>query len=81
MKYACAYNIISGITLPFERLYPSKGQVGYVLLTRLPLSFEPKLKTPFDLHVLSLYLAFILLQDQTLLSKSYIFNEDIVNLQ
>ncbi len=46
----CESHITSGINLPFERLYPSRRQVGYVLLTRLPLSIA----TPFDLHVLSL---------------------------
>jgi hypothetical protein len=42
----------------------------YALLTRAPL--VPLLE-PFDLHVLSLPLAFILSQDQTLHSNIFIF--------
>jgi hypothetical protein len=43
----------------------------YALLTRAPL--VPLLE-PFDLHVLSLPLAFILSQDQTLHSNIFIFH-------
>ena len=66
----------SGINLSFERLSPSKGQVGYVLLTRAPVAIGCIATTmlPLDLHVLSLQLAFILSQDQTLHCKS-IFND------
>ena len=39
---------------------------SYVLRTRSPLCFYSNLKTTFDLHVLSISLAFILSQDQTL---------------
>ena len=42
----------------------------YALLTRAPLVL---LLRPFDLHVLSLPLAFILSQDQTLHSDIFIF--------
>jgi hypothetical protein len=42
----------------------------YALLTRAPLV---SLLKPFDLHVLSLPLAFILSQDQTLHSNIFIF--------
>jgi hypothetical protein len=42
----------------------------YALLTRAPLVL---LLRPFDLHVLSLPLAFILSQDQTLHSNIFIF--------
>ncbi len=38
----------------------------YALLTRAPLSKQPKSFLPLDLHVLGLPLAFILSQDQTL---------------
>ena len=41
----------------------------YALLTRAPLTYQPKSICPFDLHVLGLPLAFILSQDQTLHSK------------
>ena len=53
----------------FSGLSPRKGHVAYVFLTRLPLASIPKDLLPFDLHVLSLPLAFILSQDQTLLCK------------
>ena len=41
----------------------------YALLTRAPLSGNPKVTFSLDLHVLSLPLAFILSQDQTLHSN------------
>ncbi|EYA99756.1 hypothetical protein M128_2919 [Bacteroides fragilis str. S6L8] len=34
----CGIIMPSGINLSFERLSPSKGQVGYVLLTRAPVA-------------------------------------------
>ena len=34
----CLGIILSGINLSFERLSPSMGQVGYVLLTRAPVA-------------------------------------------
>jgi hypothetical protein len=51
-----------GISTAFAALSPSKRQVSYVFLTRLPLT--PK--GAFDLHVLGTPPAFILSQDQTL---------------
>ena len=48
-----------GIRPSFPGLSPCPGQVAYVLLTSA-------LALPLDLHVLSLSLAFILSQDQTL---------------
>ena len=61
-------NHICGIRRGFPRLSPWQGQVAYVLLTRAPVADRsastPSL--PLDLHVLSLSLAFILSQDQTL---------------
>ena len=59
---------LCGIRRDFSRLSPCGGQVAYVLLTRAPVAggsiAAPPL--PLDLHVLSLSLAFILSQDQTL---------------
>ena len=59
---------VRGISRRFRRLYPCGGQVAYVLLTRAPVAARgiapPAM--PLDLHVLSLSLAFILSQDQTL---------------
>ena len=61
-----------GISHRFQRLSPSEGQVSYVLLTRSPLSPQPKSRLPFDLHVLGTPPAFILSQDQTLRYFSFI---------
>ena len=36
----CLGIILSGINLSFERLSPSMGQVGYVLLTRAPVATQ-----------------------------------------
>ena len=67
-----------GIRRSFPRLSRCGGQVAYVLLTRAPVAggsiATPPL--PLDLHVLSLSLAFILSQDQTLrccLSRFFFF--------
>ena len=57
-----------GISPHFYGLYPCRGQVAYVLLTSAPVA-DRRIATPslpLDLHVLSLSLAFILSQDQTL---------------
>ena len=65
-----------GIRRDFSRLSPCGGQVAYVLLTRAPVAAgsvaTPAL--PLDLHVLSLSLAFILSQDQTLRCCIYLFS-------
>ncbi len=50
----CEENILSGINLSFERLSPSYGKVGYVLLTRAPVVSGIATLLPLDLHVLSL---------------------------
>ena len=50
----------------FSGLSPCKGQVAYALLTRAPVSVHIANPLPLNLHVLSLPLAFILSQDQTL---------------
>ena len=59
---------IWGIRPNFSGLSPWDGQVAYVLLTSAPVAIggiaTPMM--PLDLHVLSLSLAFILSQDQTL---------------
>ena len=64
----CSTKELWGIRRDFSRLSPSQGQVAYVLLTSAPVA-DRSIATPslpLDLHVLSLSLAFILSQDQTL---------------
>ena len=58
-----------GINPRFHGLSPCIRQVAYALRTRAPLATSPKTVLPLDLHVLSLPLAFILSQDQTLHCK------------
>ena len=55
-----------GISRPFGLLFPSAGQVTYVLRTHSPLRTNIAISPAFDLHVLSTPPAFILSQDQTL---------------
>ena len=57
-----------GIRPSFPGLSPCPGQVAYVLLTSAPVAANgiATIALPLDLHVLSLSLAFILSQDQTL---------------
>ena len=59
---------LCGIRPDFSGLFPCRGQVAYVLLTSAPVADKSvaTLSLPLDLHVLSLSLAFILSQDQTL---------------
>ena len=59
---------VCGISRNFSRLSPCEGQVAYALLTRAPVADRSVATSslPLDLHVLSLSLAFILSQDQTL---------------
>ena len=59
----------SGISAPFGALFPTSGQVAYVLLNRLPLERKPKSPPSLDLHTLGTPLAFVLSQDQTLQMK------------
>ncbi len=40
MEIPCGIYILSGINLSFESLYPSKWQVGYVLLTSAPVAIK-----------------------------------------
>ena len=65
---ACAVPGSSGITRGFPRLFPRRGQVLHVLLSRSPLA-SPRRGVPFDLHVLGAPPAFILSQDRTLRPK------------
>jgi hypothetical protein len=60
----------SGISAPFDALFPTSGQVAYVLLNRSPLTGLPKEPDPLDLHTLGTPQAFVLSQDQTLQRKS-----------
>ena len=62
----CRDVVLCGISNRFRLLSPSQGQVAHALLTRSPLSKEPKPLAPFDLHVLGTPPAFVLSQDQTL---------------
>ena len=64
MALPCGSTILWSINPPFDGLSSCKGQVAYALLTRAPVSYIAII--PLDLHVLSLPLAFILSQDQTL---------------
>ena len=65
----CSAKGLCGISSRFQLLSPSERQVAHALLTRSPLTREPKLLRPFDLHVLGTPPAFILSQDQTLMLK------------
>ena len=63
--------MLRGINPGFPGLFPTRRKVVYVFRTRLPvasLCIATEL-LPHDLHVLSLPLAFILSQDQTLHCK------------
>jgi hypothetical protein len=57
---------VCGISSPFGLLFPTSGQVTYVLRTHSPLRANIAISSAFDLHVLSTPPAFILSQDQTL---------------
>src|SRR5687768_3245509 len=60
---------VCGISSPFGLLFPTSGQVTYVLRTHSPLRSNIAITSAFDLHVLSTPPAFILSQDQTLRSE------------
>ena len=66
----CLSTIPWGISRRFHRLSPRNGQVAHALRTLAPVAIKTStnlsLMLPLDLHVLSLPLAFILSQDQTL---------------
>ena len=59
---------LRGVNPSFPGLSPCLGKVAYALLTRAPVAGGSIATSPLplDLHVLSLPLAFILSQDQTL---------------
>ena len=69
---------IWGIRPSFPGLSPCPGQVAYVLLTSAPVAAKSIATSalPLDLHVLSLSLAFILSQDQTLHCKNIFVRKD-----
>ena len=72
---AMKHRIPSGISRRFHRLSPGNGHVAHALRTLPPvagisIATHP---LPLDLHVLSLPLAFILSQDQTLLCIIHLF--------
>ena len=66
----CLFTIPWGISRRFQRLFPRNGQVAHALRTLAPVAINTstnlRVMLPLDLHVLSLPLAFILSQDQTL---------------
>ena len=66
----CLKVIPWGISRRFHRLSPWNGQVAHALRTLAPVAIKTSTNLrpmlPLDLHVLSLPLAFILSQDQTL---------------
>ena len=72
----CGNGELWGIRRDFSRLSPSQGQVAYVLLTSAPVAGNgiAAIPLPLDLHVLSLSLAFILSQDQTLRCCIFVFS-------
>ena len=75
-RHAMRHGVLCGIRPSFPGLFPGRGQVAYVLLTSAPVVIRcvatPML--PLDLHVLSLSLAFILSQDQTLRCQIFLFS-------
>ena len=62
----CPIVVLCGISSRFQLLFPWYGQIAHALLTRPPLTNQPKSISSFDLHVLSMPPAFILSQNQTL---------------
>ena len=62
-------DVLWGIRSRFQLLSPGYGHVAHALRTLPPVAIKDiaTLMLPLDLHVLSLPLAFILSQDQTLL--------------
>ena len=62
-------DVLLGVRRRFHRLSPGHGHVAHALRTLAPVAARciATSAMPLDLHVLSLPLAFILSQDQTLL--------------
>ena len=73
---------IRGIRPRFRGLSPDPGQVAYVLLTSAPVAGGGIATSPLplDLHVLSLSLAFILSQDQTLRCQYVLYSFSEINM-
>ena len=73
--------MLYGITVRFQTLSRSEGQVAHALLTRPPLSHiirhseKIRIQASFDLHVLGTPPAFVLSQDQTL--KTIVLNRSL----
>ena len=67
-KHRCRYSLLRSISRSFLRLSSCYGQVAHALRTLAPVAARSIATSalPLDLHVLSLPLAFILSQDQTL---------------
>ena len=76
----CPIVVLCGISSRFQLLFPWYGQIAHALLTRPPLTIQPKSNGSFDLHVLSMPPAFILSQNQTLqfncLKSSSVFTDN-----
>ena len=74
--------VLRGIRRRFHRLSPSYGHVAHALRTLPPVAARSIATSalPLDLHVLSLPLAFILSQDQTLLCIFLKFQLDLGTL-
>jgi hypothetical protein len=70
IQSSCEERMACGISPPFGGLFPTSGQITYVLLTHSPL-YRGFRRSPFayDLHVLGSPPAFVLSQDQTLHCK------------
>ena len=69
---SCGSVVLCGISVRFQTLSPCMRLVVHVLLTRPPLTLDPKVRRPFDLHGLGTPPAFVLSQDQTLILKSWL---------
>ena len=78
--------MLYGITVRFQTLSRSEGQVAHALLTRPPLSHiirhseKIRNQASFDLHVLGTPPAFVLSQDQTLHCNNIFSNCSVDNL-
>ena len=77
IRVRCLILMPWGISRRFHRLSPRNGQVAHALRTLAPVAIRTSTNLspmlPLDLHVLSLPLAFILSQDQTLHCIIFIF--------
>ncbi len=76
MQKRCHFRMLWSINPSFPGLFSTWRQVTYVLLTRSPVVSGASTLLPLDLHVLSLPLAFILSQYQTLRCRKRFESED-----